>query len=56
MLMGVMGTGTYSGQQAIEKSYAAEFASEVLPNVSISLFSCMQSATRAAWIQRRAAS
>ena len=27
MLMGVMGTGTYSGQQAIEKSYAAEFAS-----------------------------
>ena len=28
MLMGVMGTGTCSGQQAIEKSYAAEFASK----------------------------
>jgi SnoaL-like protein len=37
--------GTFSGQQAIEKYYAVDFASSP-PNSSKSLFSCMQSVTR----------
>ena len=38
-LMGVMGTGTNSGQQAIEKSYEAEFASS--PPECIGEFACI---------------